>query len=369
MFGFSSFYSALVVSLFLLSIFFNRKNRKKCFNIISIILFIVAAFRDVNVGGDLNNYLNVFGYVNDYNNIVELTVFSLGSGYEIGFVYLCKLISLIYNNEHFFIFVTTFLSLIGPFIFIKRFSNSAVTSLFIYILLGFYNISFNSVKQSIAISFVLIALYWLLNDKLKHAILFYVIACFFHTSAIFSCLYYFLFKIKMKENMLKVMMLIMGCVVILGQFIINYSISFIFQKYADNETEMMTSGTGYGLLFMYISVFCFCYYLFMHSCDNKKTLTVVLINAMFLAVIFQTSATLMAALTRLTLYFYIPVCVLLPNLYSTLKRENKIRLAYRSLLILFYIFYCCYPLSENGSGSNVTATIPYDFYLPNFERL
>lgn len=367
MFGFSSFYSALVVSLFLLSIFFNRKNRKKCFNIISIILFIVAAFRDVNVGGDLNNYLNVFGYVNDYNNIVELTVFSLESGFEIGFVYLCKLISLIYNNEHFFIFVTTFLSLIGPFIFIKRFSNSAVTSLFIYILLGFYNISFNSVRQSIAISIILLALFFLLTERKKAAFVCYVIACFIHTSAVFCFIYLVLCKLRINNNVFLRLLIAMVVVVILGQYLINFSIEFVFKKYADNETDMMASGTGYGLLLMYISIFSFVYFMFCRLSDNHKSeLIIVLFNALVFALLFQTAATTMAAINRLTLYFYIPVCVLLPNLYSMVKKKKEVNFVYYSFFVLFYIFYCCYPLSDNGSGTNVTATIPYDIFLPSF---
>lgn len=371
MFGFYSFYSILVLVMTLLYVpVYTQKNTRlkdNYFHIVCFVLLFFAMCRGESVGGDLESYIPLFQRSDTYQTIAEVFQTTLFSGYEIGFVFLCKVLSLISFDSRWFIAATSILTLIGPFYFIKKHSNNRGLSLLLYVLLGFYNVSFNNVRQAIAVSIIMISLCYLLEGKKWFFLIGVLLATSMHTSAIFTVL--FLPLVGFKYSPRKVVLTIIasvGLFIVIGSFLYQYLISNIFTRYLEETGDTYTTGGGYGLLLVYITVAAFCIAVFNRE---RKIMNVIEFNAnktfllSFLVVILvQAFALYMAAIARLSTYFYLPLIVLLPNLLDQIKNTSFRRGAKVGVFVFYYALACYTFLSPVGnSNMNPTDTIPYVF--------
>ena len=100
------------------------------------------------------------------------------------------------------IFFQSFIFLVGLFYLSSYYKNPYFIILLIYPLLVII-LSMGFVRQSLALGFVLIALRFYLDDRIKLSILFSTISIFFHSSFIIVNLFcYILYlRIKIKHNL------------------------------------------------------------------------------------------------------------------------------------------------------------------------
>lgn len=371
MFGFFSFYSFLIIALTILYGIYDYRGKEefkeRSFYLGCFVLLFFAASRGESVGGDLAEYIPLFHGLND-SSITEIFMTSLMSGYEIGFVLLCKLINLISDESRFFIIVTSICSLLGPFFLVVRYSENKWYSILMYPLLSFYTISLNNVRQAIAISIIMFAIHFLLQQRKLSFLCCVVIASFMHTSAVFSLLFYPL--TRWQYSFKKVVFLITSLLVVfflLGSFLFNYMLANVFTRYLNETGDSYTeTGTGYGLLVVYIFIVAICLVLFQKGYADMDSQSYN-INKLFLlsviaAVFIQAFASYMAALSRLVYYFYLPIIVLLPNLIGNIRKTPVRRLLFIAMFLFFYGLASFTFLSPVGeSGMNSTDTIPYVF--------
>ena len=102
-------YVILIITILAMGYIFKAnsidKNKKIYIIIIGIILIIISGFRSVNVGAD------TLQFCRDFDNIKRIGwdyVFR-ATRYEIGFVFLCKILGEICNNYQILIFFTSFI--------------------------------------------------------------------------------------------------------------------------------------------------------------------------------------------------------------------------------------------------------------------
>lgn len=178
-----STYITLYILLIIFSILsWRRENEfsiKLFFLLMCLVVILIPALRDYSVGTDTKSYIDYFYQPNlGYN------------GNDIEFTYLAwnNFIGEIWQNGHFYIFITAFLSLSGVLFFIYKNSPYKFMSLLLFIIVGrFYFLHFSGLRQSIAISFFLIALhYYILGGNLQYVkfSIFYFISVLFHTTAL-----------------------------------------------------------------------------------------------------------------------------------------------------------------------------------------
>ena len=101
-----NYYFLFLIFLFLITLIIIKfkgieyvKNDKKYLIFIFLLLTFFLAFKSENVGVDADSYRDIF------YDISKLSFFKVYSydRYEIGYKYLCKLISFIWNNYQFFL--------------------------------------------------------------------------------------------------------------------------------------------------------------------------------------------------------------------------------------------------------------------------
>lgn len=345
----------------------NTRLKDNFFYFVCFILLLFSMCRGESVGGDLEEYIPLFQRSDSYQNLSDVFKTTVVSGYETGFILLCKFLSLVSFDSRWFIAVTAVLSLIGPFYLIKKYSNNKGLSLLLYVLLGFYNVSFNNVRQAIAVSIIMIAICYLLKKKNWAFWIGVLLATSMHTSAVFAVLFYPLVRFKYSPQRVVVgVVVIVGIFYLFSSFIFNYLISNIFTRYLEETGDTYTTGGGYGLLIIYIIVATFCVFLFNQK-RKKMNKNEYFVDKFFLlsfmiVIVIQSFALYMAAIARLGSYFYLPLIVLLPNLLERIKNISY-RRCLKSGVFVFYYVLACYTLLSPTENTNMnpTDTIPYVF--------
>lgn len=148
-------------------------DNKHTFLIGFLFLLILSALRAKTVGTDTEMYVNIFLGREAYFRDIEP-----------GYALMMQIIKLISGDQQFFLFVTTLIIFVPIYFFIKNNSPKKLFSLLLFVLAFNYYFSLSGLRQSIATSFILLALDNLTIKNIKYFIFWILVATTFHTSAI-----------------------------------------------------------------------------------------------------------------------------------------------------------------------------------------
>lgn len=376
MFGFCNYYSFLLLSLTVFGLILGtRKNRNYkdfLFAVAACFYCMTAAFRGDTVGGDLYGYFLHLERVQDTSSFFSLRSL-ITSGYEPGYTTFVKVITAISTKRRFFIFTTALLSLLGPFSFIKRYSPWPFFSLLLYMMLGFYTNTFNNIRQSLAISFVFLGVPFVFSRRFFPFLLTIAAASLFHISAIAAILFFWAPRIVInRKNIILFYGVAFSAFLLIGSTLLGFVRGNVLTKFAEDEGDVWGQGEGYGLLLMMVAI-CVAAVLFLHNKFNKmspdrKSPLNFLVTLIFFSSVFQLFATLMATMTRLTFYFYIPVVALIPNCLCLVKDSTRRALLTLSVYMACFIYMGVMIFARvPGGESNSQGVIPYSITITNNE--
>ncbi len=367
MYGFYSFYFYFFIFYFVYATIIYSKivvyNRINLYNIVLFLpLFILGAFRAETVGGDLNNYIPAFIDICNEESVADV----LASGYEPGYSLMNKFIGYVSSNPRFLLVCTSFLSLIGPCYMITKYSNNILVSVIMFCMMGFYTTTFNLVRQSIAVSIFFLSIPYLINRNRIKYILCSILAISMHYSAIVLLLAYPLTNKELtKERFLLYLTIVVALYIIVGTSILTTIITIFFPKYNAESIMMDNSGSGWNLLILYLFIFLFLFLIYIKKKDtlslSDRGLTNTLIVFLMFALFFQLFATAYSFVTRMGLYFFIPIIITLPRFYSLVSHTIiKIYLMVLTIFLCVFFFYKAYSYNEE-TGANDQSTLPYVF--------
>ena len=186
-----------------------------------IVLCILAALRSTDVGGDISVYiLPNFKIAKQYDSFFDFYNYSSNT-MELLFSALLYLFARI-NSLSMLFFSIELLALI-PIVYVlyKNINRCSITIGYIIYVFLFYNFSLSGMRQSIAMSFVLLAVYHFENHNLKQWILWGTVAVLFHTGSIIPLIVTFL--MLHFENRRVYKKIIAGTILILIGFIVFYN--------------------------------------------------------------------------------------------------------------------------------------------------
>lgn len=319
----------LLIGIISLS-FKSKENRKKiilCGSFLEMFLFL--SLRNINVGIDLPNYFYFFDKCNENS---WLTIFSYR--YEPGFIIYTKIIANIFNNKQLFLCITAFLSLIGPFYIIKRYSKNYFLSIFLYITFQFYTYDFYLLRQIIAISIIMFSLKFVEERSLIKFLLTIALATCFHTSACIFVIIYWIAKIKMDNRKILIVSIMMFFIAIFGNFIIEIVLKFFYQHYAKSAGE--EGGYFYFIIIMLVFIFAT---LFKKDFFNSDKNNLIWYNILIIALLVQLLAIMKPIINRLTIYYSISLIIVLPNVINVIKEKNLRMLLSVVIFTGFFVFY------------------------------
>lgn len=365
----------------------NKNNKTKSeFLILSFgLLIIVAALRDESVGRDLAAH-----YAENFRTIAELSwsslaQFSNSSGYELGYVYFCKLLSVISSNTQWFIFAVSVIIFGSLGRFIYKNSEDVVFSTFLVIFSCVYYMFLTMIRQGLAISILLLG-YEILNSERKRCdryikfIFVVMLATCFHQSAILGLIFILFDFFKFKKEY--IILAVAGT--LFFYFMYDKIYLFVLQFMGNSERYMAhissaTEGVGsidkLGLINIILTsgAFFIGYYsLIWHKKrffikmrnlnDPKEILPLAQKQTFFMyaglcAGIFRLLATQMNILNRVTYYFLPFIFVLYPMAFNGSRRYGKIL---KFGVFFAYIFY--YIVMSVKVANSYYGAVPYIFF-------
>lgn len=204
-------YILLVIYLYLASLWKN----KIIFFLSFLILFVICGFRDYSVGTDTANYL---------------LNYELNSHFENEYLFQLIINFLLKNgiDYRYLLYISSMLTLIPIFYVAYKRNENFNQTILLYVLLSFYLLSFNIIRQCIAVSIVFLGIYYFEKSQVKKFLFCIVIASLFHFSAIFSLFILLLNKIKLKVSSVYIFSILMFTYI--SPLVFNFTdvISFFF---------------------------------------------------------------------------------------------------------------------------------------------
>ena len=294
----------------------NDKTAKRFLKILaySSILFLTC-FRSISIDPDTPMYVNYFGTINKlkWSNVFEFRSF------EVGDVFLFKLIGSIWNDERFFIIVMACITTIPFFVFIETKSKNIYLSLLVFLAMDFWFGSIFLMRQYTAMAFCFAAYAFAEKNGVKSLLFFYLfvfIAYLFHQSAVFFAPVYLLRFLKK------------DCPVFCG-FIVLLSISLVLGKQIVSALNNLSriqyevSHTGGLPLLIFLLLIAFGIPLLCHA-FIKEDKTNRLLYLMFLyTIIIQALALFMGNMTRAAKYTMASTVVLIPNFLDYYCKQKQ----------------------------------------------
>lgn len=280
-------------------IFYITNKKKKVFFILSLFVISLLAVLRYDVGWD-------------YNGIVEYFDIAVGNDYSIFFkepllFYLCQIFGNINNG---FVFVFAIYFLLTLFFLYKALDHYNIVNegLFFFISLGYMFITFDQIRQGLAISIFLFSFKYIERKDLLRYFGCVLLAMNAHFSALIVLPFYWLLRFKIRPWLYLSVILLMILLYYL-EFWTNvrealFSVIPYYKKYADRPEYLLSeeANTGIGVIFfIFISTLVLLY--------NKIVNNKIIVNAVVFGLIIFLFASGNLNLYRVSTYFSFSIII------------------------------------------------------------
>lgn len=325
------------LSLFIISAFFDYSHKQLLFN--KIVLFYLLTFSlsfiglRYYTGADWSSYMKYFERV-DWSNK------KYGFGYKLLNI-ICKYI---FNNYFAVQFFSTLVFILSIEKFVKQYSRYPFLTWFLIISLFFRNLFMCQVRQSLAISIILLGTHFLLKRKIFTYILFVFIATLFHTTALFGFLSIF-FLIPLPK-WIRIMLCLVGLIFVKYTNLPIALLGFIAEHFMGNAGKIaakyinsayfakggnVSSGT-YFLANQMLNIIIVCLYKPKNRRDNF------FINALVLYSVITACTLSFELFNRVAYYYEFYAIIGYTRLFDISIIKNNKNL-YALILMLFLTFF------------------------------
>lgn len=313
------------------------------FVIYFLLLTIVGGFRGISVGSDTRTYSIVFNWLGNYSG--NLFDYSNQYNYEIGYVFLNKIIYYISQNFQILLIIEMTLLNYSVYKLIQYFSKDWLMSVLVYVGFTYFFLSFNISRQFIAISISLLSLVYFAKGKKKIAICLILLAAIFHRSALLFLIIPLLSSIqfnKSKFNLLVIFNFIM-------LFPINMLITHVVMNnphYSDSLNQDPELVGVAGILFTIGLAILFVFLYFSVDFQRINLIDRIMIISLLIILDLHILSLFSIYVGRIRYVYELLLIVVIPYALSKMKFQ-KIRIL---VLLLFYVigFLFIYKLIPNN---------------------
>lgn len=331
-------------------LFVKKKKALGIFFLFFIILTasFIAGIRNETVGTDIYTYVRPL--FKSCGSVYNIFLLSEKFGLEFAFILLVYLFSL-FRSLNFVLFGIEF-AVVSPIVFyayLKRNTVPIHVNIFVF-LMTMYSFSFSMMRQSIAISFALLATYYIKNNDRKHFYIYTFIAFLFHRTSIIIFLILILCKIIYRKEDKRIIYLFTFVLVFL--FAILFSpqmIKLLPIKYANYlGNEYVSSVNIFSAVKKIIWLIPITFYLFRIKNKKSEKYNDLLLSA-FLVVIdisIYLIGIKVPTVSRLSLYFSnISAFIYFPYLLKMFKPNLISKILFFTIMIFLWWHMTAYDKS------------------------
>lgn len=342
----------------------NSKSKIKLF-LSGGLLGILMGFKAMSIGNDTENYVYFFNQMKK-----SPSFFDSLSRFEKGYQVYNKLIGLVFDDPQ-ALFIVTAIICIGCICYgtVKLSINWQYT-LFLFVGLRFFYFFLSGLRQSLALSIVILAFVMLQEKKYIHFLCLVLLSSTFHFSALIFLIVFPLSRIKINgRTVIKILILVLIVYVlfipILG--VVLSKLPSYYSHYIASEAGSANNIANYIYTLINIIFFVFAY-----LAGNAKDLRVNTekkeaydVNLQLLLMLLTVGASFIATrasiLDRIVQYFWIFSIFSIPNMLFSIKDQKK-RTIWYLLITSFVILYNLVLLELRPEWTEI---VPYRFFWQN----
>lgn len=364
------FFYLVYVTLLSFSFIKKRSNILLFFSLIPF--WFLGSFRHLSIGNDSMEYARVF------ETIGQGSWEGYKERYELGFLFLNRLLNLVSKNYILLFAVCMFIVIIALYIYLKEFSSLWGFSIAMFFLLRYFDMSMNVIRLSVSIAFVMLSIVALKKSRM---ILFFVgiaTAFLFHRTAIVAISFIFIYKRRIKLSFLSISML-STLVILFNLFFVKILVILleifpIYSYYIDSE-YLNGNVRIASVLKIILFTFIFSVSIYLER-KNRKTETNSLhisnenynkkifnlddfcFNSGLIGIVVLLLSLQFNLFDRISDFFLINLIVYLPNQLAKIKNTKKI-IFYMYLFLAFFMLYYLIIIIFKPEWNKV---YPYLFY-------
>jgi len=295
------------------------------------LLVIIAGFRG-DFTSDYNGYINLFNF---YNTFSFKEIFQNLFGQEIGFVLVNRIIGIFSKNGIYLMFITSFIIVLLFFREFKKYSSYIWFSVLMFVTVGSYYTSFNTIRQIMAASIIFSGSKYLYEKKLNKYILVILLATLFHKTSLIMIPFYFVLNFKFNRNKLVVAVITLLITMISLDKIIEIVQKYIYQFYTFNKYGMC--GYSYKNVVLPLGIMIFVIYHY-KKIDINNGKNNIWINAVIFYAFFSILGLKVQLIQRLS-EFFAPYALLLVPLIISKINDKSLRVIYIIAAVIIMICY------------------------------
>lgn len=301
---------------------------------------LVAAFRDVTVGTDYLSYRRIYESVKVYELRPYMEFKRIYGGVEYGYQFICHMVYRLGGNFLWVNGICEFVIMLfmwrGMHRYHRMLGISTTYGMFLFYMLEF-SYGLNAVRFSMALAIFFYGLRFILERKPIPYILVCLIASLFHTTAIFTILFYLvnIFQHKWLSKFLKAILLIAIVLVLIymEDLLKLFEKMPLIREYLDLEVYSINYNVQYGMgVWVYILLLLGTAVLFWNSIVRKRfeMQSVLLCTLIYIPLRFLGYYN--HWISRLMMYSEVCICLLVPFLVNALQKKNN-----RQIIYMYYI--------------------------------
>lgn len=334
------FYYILITLLLPYSLNRSKRLSTKLHIILKLLpLYCLAAFRSLEIGNDTSVYYNLFTVI---SNSDSSDISSLSYRYEIGYLWLNRLISYVTPNFWVFLSIITLIVYYSYYKLILSYSTDPGISVFLFFILGFWGHTVNILRVQLSLSMTILAFLALRNGKIGRAVLFIALAILFHRVAIIYALSFLVpprINKKIYAFMLGtclVVLLFLPQIISIVASIIPYFRVYLSNAYNTLEGVKLASVVGVLIRFVFFVVTLCIFRVHKGKLSNEEQKTFIYqINMIFISLLVMIVSLRFSLLERCQYFNWVFIITLIPSVLTLLKIKNRVIV--RLAILLFCI--------------------------------
>lgn len=325
-------------------------------------LFGLSYYR-YGIGNDYYSYINIFNravYI-DWKDCFNDEI-------EIGYMLLCKVVSLFTTDSQYMHGIMSFLILAPTGYVIAKYSKNVWLSCHLYLCLTFYYSSMNFIRQTMAATILFVAYRWFIERKTIPFMIMILLASTIHGSVLLMIpIYLIIAYVKPTTKILSGGMAVLITLYLTSNIILQ-KISELLPKYSGYlNTKYIQHGLGQQYLIVPILYMLLMLYAYHEAGYNKEKNSILFVNTSIINFGIWFFITKHFILERFSIFVYIFVMLAIPDVMDYLKRyfiqegkEKSGRIKYSIIMML--IILVAFGYNIYGMNSGFHGTFPYQTY-------
>lgn len=261
--------------------------------------------------------------------------YNLANHAEIGFYLLCQFIWYFAEDMAVLFFLCALITVTFMMLAIRKSSGNYFISVFLYLTMGYFFYSMNSMRHFMALAIFLFAYQFMKQRRFWPYLAWVLVAASFHKIALIAIPLYFLLNIKFKPYWYAIFSGGLIGVAIFHRQLLDFIYSFVFGFYADKEAEYVSVSYVNILICLALSVLVF---LYRKKLLERNPRNIILMNAAWLGLIFFATCHWIPQYTRLGQYLTLLTLFLVPEIFACEDRPKVRRLYWIGLIAGFTLF-------------------------------